>query len=1056
MNSSKLLLSFCIIILQLNFAFYQQNYDSGGITKVLPLFPVRLLQRAPAPVSILKFSISSVFRRPSSSMRSSESSTTADSTVSSSSVRSASPLSIKVGNSYDATISTIYSFGIFVNILKDIDVLIPKARLTKELIDHCKKIKETGKIEKLRIRITESSPETGKFYGEIITGEEEKEEEEDEQGEGIKRRKKTAEIIGSIVNATILNILHPNVGLRVYIEEFNITANIPISKLLIKKDLKRAYMKGVQITTLIEGFDSIRNTYNLTAVNKPDGRTLMGIDETHFMQAVVVSMNEHGLFVRPGGHDIVGKLNSVFLCHFVFLTCFLPCLASLPCFLALLLIFLVSGLISVSFLGIVKKEHIPKQLFKYLRNQYQIEGNSLTSFFHIGDVVRLRLFSINLRNYQKAQFTMLPMSKDFINEDVKKNLFADTYADDTNEDVFRSVNMTKEEAIKAYHTRHKLNAFLKYQEKVKLWRRNKKYRLGNWKTEKPKPFNETYNEQEINDEEFFKSLATPKNIEESDKPKVTVDMYGKPILPGEEDKRLANLHRDKERDFFRYTMNERFYGIPSEYLYNPFHCLSWWNGKPFIAPNWKNPYDENVDFVWEEVNNPREGDIEDMGDDYDENEEEEDEEEGEGESEKKEKLNRKWSQKRRTGGRRSVRIEGNEEDDDSYDVEKVENNEDEEDDEEYEEEQDDDEEEKEKEEGEAEEDLDGYTYGLDIEGGNLVYEDYQDPEFEGFFPRANNTEELRIVVDDDESETNWKKHMNKYVRNQTKLAKASGEYDDDDDSYPIPHKDAISQQFDSLPFHPISKEYKTALPVGIELERGPGSDEAFWNRLYLIHDVIEHNKELKNPKIQKEMSMEDTPLERDDFESEEERLFELQQLKVLQHEINAYTLQRHKLRSGNVSTIGSFLDLTTLPSDVLEDVKNSSFYAKHVQPQLDLEDHWEKVEKFRYKKMCKKPIRVFNIKNIQRLIWDDYITFLAAELPKDLAMANAEKKASRGKNRDRNRVLVTDPNEPLWITQEKERRRSSQIADLREQDLQDEREAAGHGTDFSRSSRRRH
>jgi predicted RNA-binding protein with RPS1 domain len=322
MKSSKLFLSFCIIILQLNFAFYRQIYDSARYSGVRPLFPSRFLQKASVPVSInnWKFSVNLLFRRFSSNVRSSESDTAAES----------SPLSIKVGKSYDATISTIYSFGIFVNILKDIDVLIPKARLTKELIDHCKKLKENGKSDKIRIRITEASPETGKFFGEIMIEEEEEVGEEmGAAGTRMKKMKKTRDIVGSIVNATILNIIHPNIGLQVYVEEFNFTTNIPMSKLLVKKDLKRAYMKGIRLSTLVEGYDSLRKTYNLTVVNKPDGRTLLGIDETHFMQAVVVSINEHGLFVRPGGHDIIGMFPSFFKVFLLFLTnccwsCLLP------------------------------------------------------------------------------------------------------------------------------------------------------------------------------------------------------------------------------------------------------------------------------------------------------------------------------------------------------------------------------------------------------------------------------------------------------------------------------------------------------------------------------------------------------------------------------------------------------------------------------------------------------------------------------------------------------------------------------------------------------------
>jgi hypothetical protein len=704
----------------------------------------------------------------------------------------------------------------------------------------------------------------------------------------------------------------------------------------------------------------------------------------------------------------------------------------------------------------VKKEHIPKQLLKYLRKQNNIQGNSLTSFFHIGDVIRLRLLSINLNNYQKAQFTMLPMPLDFINDDSKNNIFADTYADYKLEDYRKDANMTNEEAITKYRAVRYAYLYRQHQEKEAMWRRNKKYRIGNWKNEKPKLFNETIILGELSDEEILQ--IQPGIIHAKDIPKIIVDRYGAPVLPGEEEARLEEMKKMNERDFFRHTMNERFAGVPSEHLFNPYHCLSWWNGKPFIAPSWKNPYDENTDFVWEEDNNPRvfddkeDVDYDEEEDDEDEEDDEEDEDDEDDELNEKDKRRRRNQRKRVAGGNgRNARGGKNEEegeDGDEYDeVDEEENNEDkdkDDDDEEYEE----DEEGEEGEEEEEEEEDDGYTYGISLEGAHEIYEDYEDPDFTGFFPRSNNTKELKLA----EKRKKWQKHMNQYVKNQTKEVEFVEKYENEDEQMPTVNEDGTRQAFDHLPFHPISKEYKKALPLGPELEKGPVSDEAFWNRLYLIHRTIQHEKDERNENIEKELAIDDTPIDRDEFETKEEQIYEANQIRFIEHEINKDI--RSPLGNPNSTLFGTHLDLTSLPPDILAEVKNSSFYKDYVQPELDSWEHWEKVGKLRYKQMCKKPIKVFNIKNLNRLIWDDYIAWLAVELPKDIIEVGAKSKSSRVKDRDRDRVIVTDPNEPAWITQEKERRRRARLADIREQEKQEDREAAGHGTDFSRSSRR--
>ena len=165
---------------------------------------------------------------------------------------------------------------------------------------------------------------------------------------------------GEQFDVTITDVL--DYGLQVHIHKLQKDALIPLSKLPIKQNIRQVYPKGTRLVARVDTCIPELDKLYLGVVSRAPLRKFLDLPPHVYFPAVIQSVkNDVGLFVRPAGYDEV---------------------------------------------GIIRKHEIPFVLIQELRRQLRDRFAKLEDIFRRGDVVRVRMKTIDLAN-QKSEFSMM-------------------------------------------------------------------------------------------------------------------------------------------------------------------------------------------------------------------------------------------------------------------------------------------------------------------------------------------------------------------------------------------------------------------------------------------------------------------------------------------------------------------------------------------------------------------------------------------------------------------------------------------------------------------------
>eukprot|EP00599_Poterioochromonas_sp_BG-1_P012654 CAMPEP_0173165564 /NCGR_PEP_ID=MMETSP1105-20130129/21466_1 /TAXON_ID=2985 /ORGANISM="Ochromonas sp., Strain BG-1" /LENGTH=615 /DNA_ID=CAMNT_0014086585 /DNA_START=209 /DNA_END=2056 /DNA_ORIENTATION=+ len=267
-----------------------------------------------------------------------------------------------VGQEFNAKLISSHPFGIFVDISKGVNVLLPKSKLGGKQYDQLKTMLDNKSTETIKISLTDISQESGKIAG-IVLQEKGSLQGDDSLWSDLQGK----EIIGKSYNTTVISV--HNFGLFVKVEEYGVQGLVPLSKLPVKNNLKDVYPPGSVLQVTVEDLNIEAKKMVLSAVPRPDVRAFVNFPEEKWIQAVIQNVNSFGIFVRPAGYDAV---------------------------------------------GLVRRNQIPQDLLKTLRTVLEIDRRNQTvleDLFGAGDVVRVRLENLDIDG-GKVEFSMLPIPKD--------------------------------------------------------------------------------------------------------------------------------------------------------------------------------------------------------------------------------------------------------------------------------------------------------------------------------------------------------------------------------------------------------------------------------------------------------------------------------------------------------------------------------------------------------------------------------------------------------------------------------------------------------------------
>lgn len=207
-----------------------------------------------------------------------------------------------VGQEYEGKVMSAKKFGVFVDIGKSTNVLVPRSQLSTTNFDKLKALVDAKSQDKIRVELITVSEANKTLSGKYISGK-------------FKSRPDLSTIDQSNLeskqfNATIVS--SHDFGVFAEIEELGVEGLIPASKLpgrYTKEEIKKTFIAGNSITVKIDEVNIEGKKLVLSA--KFDNRISTPSASSNFaaekwIQGVVQSVTSFGIFIRPAGFDNTG------------------------------------------------------------------------------------------------------------------------------------------------------------------------------------------------------------------------------------------------------------------------------------------------------------------------------------------------------------------------------------------------------------------------------------------------------------------------------------------------------------------------------------------------------------------------------------------------------------------------------------------------------------------------------------------------------------------------------------------------------------------------------
>jgi predicted RNA-binding protein with RPS1 domain len=259
-----------------------------------------------------------------------------------------------VGQQYDGKVMTAKQFGIFVDISKGYNVLLPKGKLSVGAYNKLKEFADSKNKESIKIELIGVDAGNQTLSGKYI------------DPNFKERERKVVDLtlvkVDQKVNGTVVST--HDFGAFISLDELGFDGLLPASKMR-----GVSLTKGSKVQVKIDQIDKEKNKLVL-ALDGAASAPMAGISPQRWIQGTVVSITNFGLFVRPAGMD---------------------------------------------FQGLVHNSRIPRDLISALKERETASRASnktdVEALFSVGDVVKVRVNGVN------AGKTELSMLKFTVNDD---------------------------------------------------------------------------------------------------------------------------------------------------------------------------------------------------------------------------------------------------------------------------------------------------------------------------------------------------------------------------------------------------------------------------------------------------------------------------------------------------------------------------------------------------------------------------------------------------------------------------------------------------------------
>ena len=205
-----------------------------------------------------------------------------------------------VGQQFDGNIVSAKKFGVFVDISKGHNALIPRSQLSRGAFEKLKTMAADKSQEKVKIELTNVNAENQTLSANYI----------------IPGRSDISSLNGKDLSAlsheaTIVST--HDFGVFAELNEFGVEGLIPASKLptpLPKGSIQESYKAGEAVSVKIEqlAIDDKKLVLSMHS-DSSEQNPLAHVPHTKWFQGIVQSTTSFGLFVRPAGFDAVGLVH---------------------------------------------------------------------------------------------------------------------------------------------------------------------------------------------------------------------------------------------------------------------------------------------------------------------------------------------------------------------------------------------------------------------------------------------------------------------------------------------------------------------------------------------------------------------------------------------------------------------------------------------------------------------------------------------------------------------------------------------------------------------------
>ena len=207
----------------------------------------------------------------------------------------------EVGQEYSGNVVGAKAFGVFVDIKKGTNVLLPRSQMTRGGFERLKRMADSKSKEPVKLELIGVSAENATLSGKFLSGVASKDVSLLKKGES-----------GESYEATVVGA--HDFGLFAELNEFGVEGLVPASKLpdkLPAGTIQASYPVGSTVKVQVDEFkdDGKKLVLSMKLENRAEVGAFSSISAQKWLTGVVQSVSSFGIFVRPAGYENVGLVH---------------------------------------------------------------------------------------------------------------------------------------------------------------------------------------------------------------------------------------------------------------------------------------------------------------------------------------------------------------------------------------------------------------------------------------------------------------------------------------------------------------------------------------------------------------------------------------------------------------------------------------------------------------------------------------------------------------------------------------------------------------------------